>query len=206
MESLSYVLLGCLIVISPGADFVLVFKNSLSSGRRAGVLTGLGIGVGVCIHIIYSILGIGYLISQNLLLFSIIKYAGSAYLIYLGVMSILQANQPLLPQIQPMTPSCSNGRKYFFQGFLCNMLNPKTMLFFLSVFSQLVPSSPESSSLFALIYGVYISLLHILWFCLVALFVTSHKAQTLFDSVGRRINQACGVGLITFGVTLSLAK
>ncbi|WP_038180047.1 LysE family translocator [Vibrio rhizosphaerae] len=205
MEITSYIILGLLIVISPGADFVLVVKNSLSSGRKAGWLTGLGIGVGVCIHITYSILGISHLLSQNMVLFNIIKYAGSAYLIYLGITGIFCSKLTLNRQAISGPRQTHNPRKYFTQGFFCNLLNPKTMLFFLSVFSQLVSPDTDNTTPVALIYGLYISVLHMLWFCLIAFLITSEKVLTVFQRIGHRINQACGVGLIAFGATLSLS-
>ncbi|WP_375749124.1 LysE family translocator [Vibrio sp. HN007] len=203
MEIISYLILGLIIVVSPGADFVLVFKNSLSSGRKAGLLTALGIGLGTSIHITYSILGISHLLSQSVLLFSVIKYAGAAYLIYLGITGLFSSK--LMLDDSKAKPTATSSYKYLIQGFLCNLLNPKTMLFFLSVFSQLVSSSNESNS-FVLGYGVYIAMLHVAWFCVVALFVTSENALHVFQRFGHRINQVCGAGLVTFGTTLSLSN
>ncbi|QMV14979.1 LysE family translocator [Vibrio spartinae] len=206
MEITSYIILGLLIVVSPGADFVLVVKNSLSSGRKAGLLTGLGIGIGVCVHISYSILGISHLLSQNIIVFSMIKYAGSAYLIYLGITGIFCSKLTLNRNAISAPQATHKARKYFTQGFFCNMLNPKTMLFFLSVFSQLISPDTDNNTSFALIYGLYISALHILWFCLVAYLMTSKKILSVFQSVGHRVNQVCGVGLVAFGATLSLSQ
>ncbi|MDC0611650.1 LysE family translocator [Vibrio sp.] len=206
MELTSYLILGLLIVISPGADFVLVLKNSLSRGRTAGVLTGIGIGMGVCIHITYSILGISHLLSQNMVIFNIIKYAGSAYLIYLGITGIFGSKNAFDAKPSIATKETVPLRRYFAQGFLCNMLNPKTMLFFLSVFSQLVSVEGDNSTSFTLLYGVYMSALHIIWFCLVAFLVTSERALAILHKAGHRINQACGFGLIAFGSALSLSN
>ena len=206
VEITSYIVLGLLIVVSPGADFVLVLKNSINNGRKAGLLTGLGIGIGVCIHITYSILGIGHLLSQNIILFSMIKYAGSAYLIYLGITGIFCSKLKFDCKTVSISLQNDNARKYFTQGFLCNMLNPKTMLFFLSIFSQLISPHNDNSSYFALIYGLYISVLHILWFCLIAFLVTSEKVLSVFQRVGNRVNQACGVGLVAFGATLAFTN
>ncbi|WED23780.1 LysE family translocator [Vibrio sp. JC009] len=201
MEITSYLILGLLIVLSPGADFVLVFKNSLGGGRKAGLLTGLGIGIGVCIHISYSILGISHLFSQSAFLFNLVKYAGSAYLIYLGITGIFSSR--LKFDGENVEKTNRSARKYFAQGFFCNMLNPKTMLFFLSVFSQLVAPGNETNFYFVLSYGLYIALLHIVWFCLLALIITSSQISGIFERFGRRINQVCGAGLVTFGVMLS---
>jgi RhtB (resistance to homoserine/threonine) family protein len=201
MEIISFAIFGLLIVISPGADFVLVFQNSLGRGRKAGLFTALGVGVGVCVHVTYSILGISHLISQNIFLFSIVKYAGSAYLIYLGMMELLRSKLKLVQKEVEHEKGSVVG--CFTQGFFCNLLNPKTMLFFLSVFSQLISSENDNMS-FVLMYGLYIALLHGAWFCLMAVVVTSERVSVLFERFSRRISQVCGAGLITFGALLSL--
>lgn len=202
MEFLSLALLGVLIVISPGADFVLVFKNSLSRGRKAGVLTSLGIAAGVCIHVGYSVIGIGHLISQNELLFSLVKYAGAGYLIYLGFMGVFKPNIDL--NLDPTQELSVSTKNYFIQGFLCNLLNPKTMLFFLSIFSQLV--SLDHNFLFTLSYGVYIVILHGVWFCIISMFVTYHSILKILQRFSKQINQVCGAGLIAFGTLLTLSN
>ncbi|MFT2110752.1 LysE family translocator [Marinomonas sp. 2405UD68-3] len=201
MELISVLVFGVLIVISPGADFVLVFKNSVEYGRKAGLLTAFGIGIGVCVHVTYSIVGISHFISQNDVLFDLVKYAGSAYLIYLGVSGFFSSKLNVNDQTEEK--NTTNKLNYFTEGLLCNVLNPKTMLFFLSVFSQLI-SSDNDSGTFVIVYGLYIAVLHGIWFSFVSLFVTSNYASDVFQRFGRRINQICGMGLILFGVVLAL--
>jgi len=200
MEIISFAILGILIVVSPGADFVLVLKNSLNQGRSAGVWTAIGIGLAICVHVSYSMLGISYFISQNESLFNLVRYAGSAYLVYLGIRGLLSTNTPIV--IGEASKETVNSTKFLAEGFFCNVLNPKTMLFFLSIFSQLV-SSEKSSELSALIYGIYMMILHAVWFCLVAVFFTSESVQKYFSDINGVINKLCGVGLILFGALLA---
>jgi len=201
MEIFSLAIVGLLIVISPGADFVLVLKNSINSGRISGILTACGISLAIGVHISYSMLGISYLISQNEGVFTAIKYAGAAYLIYLGVKSILTANDKL-EKIES-NASAVKPLQYLIQGFFCNVLNPKTMLFFISLFSQLI-SSDGSTNNYALLYGLYIALLHGIWFSLVSVFFTSKALQKQLIKIKKKLNQACGFGLISFGILLSI--
>ncbi len=201
MEFLSLLVLGVLIVISPGADFVLVLKNSINQGRRAGVWTAVGISLAICIHIGYSLLGIGYLISQNEMLFNILRYAGSAYLIYLGVKGIFYSSVNL-DELETRK-SASQDWQYLVQGFLCNVLNPKTMLFFLSIFSQVVSTGANDNPV-ALSYGLFMVILHGLWFSAVALFFTTDSFQARLLKMKKRLNQLCGAGLLTFGAVLAL--
>ncbi|MEJ2766025.1 LysE family translocator [Photobacterium sp. MCCC 1A19761] len=200
MEILGFALLGLLIVMSPGADFVLVLKNSIGAGRAAGLWTALGISLAISVHISYSVLGISYLISQNEALFTAIRYAGSAYLIYLGLKGILTANNSLDTQANETARVA--GLRYLSQGFLCNVLNPKTMLFFLSIFSQVI-SPDDSSQLTAIGYGLYMMALHGIWFALVALLFTSAPLQSRLKKVKKRFDQVCGAGLMTFGALLA---
>ncbi|MFG0884966.1 MULTISPECIES: LysE family translocator [Vibrio] len=201
MDIVTLAIVGLLIVISPGADFVLVLKNSLSHGRRAGLLSALGISLAITVHIGYSLLGISYLISHNELLFNLIKYAGAAYLVYLGIKGIFAASAQTV--ITAEQDNSLPGYRYFAQGFLCNVLNPKTMLFFLSIFSQVI-SEDGASSTQALIYGGYMVVLHGVWFALVATLMTSTALQHKLERVKPLINKACGVGLVSFGAALAL--
>ncbi|MEZ8804024.1 LysE family translocator [Vibrio splendidus] len=201
MEWLSLAVLGLLIVISPGADFVLVLKNSVNQGRQAGIWTAIGVSLAICVHISYSMLGISYLISQNEQLFDMIRFAGAAYLIYLGLKGILSADNKLAPM--EGAKQITSVWRYLAQGFLCNVLNPKTMLFFLSIFSQVISPDAENQHV-ALGYGLYMIVLHGLWFGVVAMLFTSSTLQKHLLRAKKRLNQACGFGLVTFGALLAI--
>lgn len=202
MAFVSFLIFGLLIVLSPGADFLLVFKNSLRYGRRAGCYTAIGIALSVTIHVSYYIIGLSQLISANPWLFTWIKYAGAAYLIYLGLTSLRGSGLKLgASQTQHLDFRVLQMLR---QGFLCNLLNPKTIVFFISIFSQLVASHPEQLSL-TIGYGAYIAVLHGLWFALVAYLTTGRKVLLLIERFSQRINQLCGCGLIGFGLLLSMS-
>lgn len=201
MEIVGLLLIGLLIVMSPGADFILVLKNTMAGGRRAGLLTAIGISLAIVVHVTYCFIGVSYIVSQNIYLYSAVKYLGSAYLIYLGIKSILTADQQLVVSADLISqPKKTN---YFVQGFLCNTLNPKTMLFFVSLFSQLVPVD-GGSYVPGLVYGSYISVLHWLWFSLAAILFSSTVFMTYMQSMKKRLDQICGGMLILFGSALAL--
>lgn len=205
MDILSFALFGLLIVISPGADTILLFRNSARYGRRIGIITALGIGAGVSVHVTYSVIGISHLISQSVWLFSVIKYIGAGYLIYLGITSLFSSKRSLTTEKFVEDNNIHSNIsvfRHFLQGFLCNTLNPKTMLFFLSIFTQ-IAAATTNNSLLMISYGGYLAILHALWFCLLACLVTSSAATLYLEKFGHRINQTCGVGLILFGTLLS---
>ncbi|CAG23739.1 LysE family translocator [Photobacterium profundum] len=200
MEIVGLLLLGILIVISPGADFVLVVKNSLANGRRAGLLTACGISTAIGIHVGYSMLGVGYLISQNEVLFSLVKYAGAGYLFYLGITALFTRTSVMLEKGHTTDLS---GAAYWRQGFFCNLFNPKTMLFFISLFSQII-TAEGSSPVLAVLYGGYLALLHCLWFGLVAYALSSPAFEGYVNQWKQQIQQLCGVGLMGLSVALVL--
>lgn len=201
MEYISLAILGLLIVISPGADFVLVLKNSINRGREAGIWTAIGVSLAISVHIGYSMLGISYLISQNETLFGVVRYAGAAYLIYLGIKNLSFTNTD--SQALKESEESLKTSHYLVQGFLCNVLNPKTMLFFMSIFSQVI-SLDTGNNHSALLYGGYMILLHGLWFCIVAILFTSNALQAGLQRIKKRLNQLCGAGLVVFGAVLAI--
>ena len=100
-----------LVMVSPGPDMVLVLRNVLVSGRSAGLQTSMGILSGNLVHITYCVLGIGLLISQSITAFTALKYAGAAYLIYLGILSFRSRAKTLETQ-------CSRGEDLIEHGSL----------------------------------------------------------------------------------------
>jgi RhtB (resistance to homoserine/threonine) family protein len=128
-----------LINLSPGPDMIYTTARSLSQGVKAGILSALGIFAGCLFHIAAAVFGLSKIIEESVLLFSIIKYAGAAYLIYLGVRSLLSKNKTKTEvEALPIIP----GRKIFLQGMLTNILNPKVAIFFLSFLPQFI--NPQS--------------------------------------------------------------
>src|SRR5687767_1702869 len=104
-----------LVMVSPGPDMVLVLRNSLVSGRHAGLQTSIGILFANLVHITYCVLGIGVLISQSIVAFSMLKYAGAAYLIYLGIVSFRSGAKRLTTGDME---GLQSSRTWFVQGFV----------------------------------------------------------------------------------------
>ena len=127
-------------MVSPGPDMLLVTRNTLVAGRRAGMWSSLGILAGNVVHITYCLVGIGLLISQSIVAFSVLKYAGAVYLFFLGVASL----RPQSPSLEPVVAvRNATGRRWFLQGFINNVLNPKGTLFYLGMFTLVI--TPETS-------------------------------------------------------------
>jgi len=200
-ELLAVVAITFFAVISPGPDFAMVSRNSLLLSRRTGVLTALGIAAGVCIHVSYSLLGVGLLIQQSLWLFNLIKLAGAAYLIFLGI-KMLRA-QPATGEEMASQPALSSLGALR-TGFLTNVLNPKTTIFIVSLFMQVV--QPQTPLAVQLGYGAFIVLAHALWFSAVALFFSSASVRSRLLAVRHWIDRIFGGLLVGFGMLLALTQ
>jgi RhtB (resistance to homoserine/threonine) family protein len=134
-----FLTVSILINISPGPDMIYTAARSLSQGTKAGVFSALGIFTGCLFHIAAATFGISQIIEESVLLFSIIKYAGAAYLIFLGIRSLVNKRKRAT-EIKSL-PAMSN-RKIFLQGMTTNILNPKVAIFFLSFLPQFI--NPQS--------------------------------------------------------------
>ena len=191
------------LIVAPGADFALVIRQSVVHGRRAAMMTSIGIGCSLLFHIGYTILGIGLIVSKSLFLFGLLKWLGASYLIYLGIKAF---REPAL--VIEENESASGVQlpawKLFGMGFVTNALNPKPVLFFLSLFSALV--SPHTPAGAQALYGLGMATALILWFFAVSLVFTSKPVREKFASAGRWFNRVTGALFIGLGVRLALIQ
>jgi RhtB (resistance to homoserine/threonine) family protein len=200
-ELIVVVTITLLAVISPGPDFAMVTRNSLMLTRRAGVLTALGIGLGVTVHVSYTLLGIGLLISRSLWLFHSIKLIGAVYLAYLGIKML---RTKLAQQQAQATAASLSDWDALRTGFLTNVLNPKTTIFIVSLFMQAV--RPDTPLPIQLGYGAFIALAHAAWFSLVALCFSADTVRARLLAARRRIDQTFGCLLVGFGALLAVSS
>ncbi|GAK14411.1 LysE family transporter [Geomicrobium sp. JCM 19039] len=135
---ITVLVVGLLIVLSPGSQWMVTIKNSLSS-KTHGMFTVWGMCSGSMIHILYCLLGIGIIIPQSVLLFNLIKWLGAAYLIYLGVKALFfQKEEPGLSFQRVTSPVGLSKWTAYRNGFFTSLLNPKATLFYLSLFTQVI--------------------------------------------------------------------
>ncbi|MDX1267043.1 MAG: LysE family transporter [Oceanisphaera sp.] len=201
-ELIAVISITILTIIAPGPDFVVVSRNSLVYSRRSGVFTGLGVASAVWIHIFYTLAGIGVLLSQSILAFSVVKYLGAAYLIFLGY-SCLKSGGSAIQLDAAKEQKRISDIKSFKMGFLNNTLNPKATLFFVSLFTQLVsPSTPLSVQL---LYGAIVSVLCLIWFSLLAMFLNKAAVKQRFLAAQATIEKLMGAILLGFGVKVAFA-
>ena len=198
-EIIAIAVITLLAVISPGADFALVSRNSYLYGRKQGIYTAYGIACAVWIHISYSVLGLSFLKHYIPNLLHIIQYIGALYLMYIGYKTFTQQ------QISDhATHTLLRPRQAFIQGFLGNSLNPKTTLFVMSIFAQLLRGNHGLMHLIG--YGMFISASHLLWFLLISLFCSTPVIRNKILRKQVSINRVTGTVLATLGLCLFLTN
>jgi RhtB (resistance to homoserine/threonine) family protein len=186
----------------PGADFVMVTRTSIYNGRLAGLYMSLGMCLSVCVHASYSIAGLAVVIANSAWLFSAIKYLGAAYLIYIAWQLITTSdisNNDQRSSVTSMSPFIALRL-----GFTCNILNPKTSIFFLSIFTQVV--SVDTPLIMQVSYGLIIMLAHFIWYCGVALLLSHPKILPRFNRQKQKIDKVAGFVLMVIAIKLSLVN
>jgi RhtB (resistance to homoserine/threonine) family protein len=187
---------------SPGPDFVVAVRNAILHSRKAGIYTAIGFALGVSVHVTYTLIGIAALIAQSVMLFTILKFAGAAYLFYMGFKALQSKgySEPTQTQIrQAMSPL-----QALWSGFLTNVLNPKATLFFLSIFSQFIGT--ETTVGVHIFYALTCVVMTALWFSFVAIVLTNPKIKAVFLRFTKWIDRVCGGLLIALGIKLVLTK
>lgn len=193
-----------LAVFSPGPDFFMTVRNALTYNRRVGVFTAVGLAMGICVHILYSVAGVALVISQSILLFNVIKYIGAAYLMYIGVKSIL-AKKSSVPEIDVEgSQKQLSDLQAIKVGFLTNVLNPKATLFFLSLFTIVI--SPDISKSTLAIGSFFMVLDTCLWFSIVSFFFTQKHIRSAYMKYETTFNKALGGLLLMLGLNVATSK
>lgn len=184
---------------SPGPDFVMVTQQTLSNGKKSGLLCSLGIALGLSVHITYSAFGLAAVIAGSMTALGLIKILGGSYLIYLGVMALRSGPQTEASESVP-TVAVRTSIKSIRKGFLCNVLNPKAPIYFVSLFTiVLSPNMPLHVIAF---YGLWIMLLQFMWFALVAILLSTPPVSRCFNRFGHYIDRIFGGAMITLGLKI----
>lgn len=190
--------------ITPGNDMLYVATRSTSQGVKAGIVSALGVAGGCIIHLLAAVVGLSAIIANSAVAFNIIKYAGAAYLIYLGIRSFFSNQNKFTINDKVEKKSLS---KLFWQGVFTNILNPKVALFFLAFLPQFIHPETGSTALQILVLG--------LWFNLSGTIVNIIVAM-LFGRLGNWLadkqtfikwqNKITGLLLVGLGIKVALSS
>lgn len=193
---------------SPGPDFAMVLRQSLAHGRRTAVWTSIGIGSAISLHVTYTLLGVGLLLKSSVLAFTVLKYAGAAYLAWIGVQGLrakprAASGEAVDADVEKRRPMPTAGKAWW-TGFLTNALNPKVTLFFVALFPVAV--SPLTPKLIQAGYGLWMVVTTMAWFSLVSFVFTREDVRRGFLQHGHWIDRSLGVVFLAFAASLALAS
>jgi len=204
-DFLLFVLSGLLLNLTPGPDTLYIVGRSTTQGGRAGAVAALGIGAGIFVHIAAAAAGLSALLAASANAFTVVKLAGAAYLVYVGI-SLLRS---------PITPGAAirggfapvSLRQIFVQGFFTNVLNPKVALFFIAFLPQFVEPAALSKATALLFLGAIFNLNGTLWNLFVA-WSSARIGGGLMRSanVARWFNRCVGGLFVVLGVKLALTS
>lgn len=200
---LLFITSGLLLNVTPGQDTMYIVGRSLSQGRRAGLLSVLGISAGSVVHTLAAAFGLSAILATSAQAFVAVKLAGAAYLVYLGARMLLDRSRTLAVGTFDAEP----GWAVFRAGFITNLLNPKVALFFMAFLPQFVDPAAPSKTLAFLFLGAVFIVNGTLW-CLVLAFGASAAASRLraAPSAATILQRATGALFIGLGVRLAVSK
>lgn len=153
-----FITVASVLVFMPGPNTLYIIAQSVEQGRKAGIISSLGVQVGTLVHIVAAAFGLSALLLSSALAFGLVKYAGAAYLIYLGIKTLLTKEKA----DNSVEIEQKSLRKIFTQGIIVNVLNPKSALFFLAFLPQFVDIHKGSITLQILVLGLILMSLGLL--------------------------------------------
>jgi threonine/homoserine/homoserine lactone efflux protein len=200
-----FVLSGLLLNITPGPDTLYIVGRSSSQGLRAGTFAALGIGAGALVHVSAAALGLSAILAASATAFTVVKWVGALYLLYVGVGLIRSSGS-----VQS-TPTVADERRLgmrgvFLQGFLTNVLNPKVALFFLAFLPQFVAADAPSKPLAFLVLGVIFDFNGTIWNVFVAWSAARLRRLAPGAAFKKWFDRGVGCLFIGVGIRLALAR
>nr|WP_314739763.1 LysE family translocator [uncultured Haemophilus sp.] len=194
-------LTACILLnLTPGSDTIYIITRTIAEGKKSGIVSALGIQTGMLFHVLAVSLGLAGIVAHSRMLFAVLKYAGAAYLLYLGIKmwrEPLALNKPDLDKL-PLG-------KIYRQGVITNVLNPKVVLFFLALLPQFVTSNLENTFLPFLLLGLTLLGTSTIW-CIVLVIAASPLGNVLRNNqtIGNWLNRICGTIFIGLAMKIGL--
>jgi len=205
----SFIVVVFLLFLVPGPAVIITISQTIKSGRKNGIMTACGIALGDSIHVLFAVLGLSAILLSSALAFEIVKYIGALYLFYLGIQILLtkakQEEKPNLEQTSVSTDKSSSW-KSIKQGFLAEILNPKTALSFLAFLPQFIKNDGSSVTLQLFVLGIVFVLMSIVYTTFLA-YCTSFIGTKIIKTSGvfaNKIEKIVGLIYIGLGIRLAL--
>jgi RhtB (resistance to homoserine/threonine) family protein len=206
-----------LLNVTPGPDTAYIVGRSVAQGRAAGLMSALGISAGCCVHALACAFGLTAVLAASATAFTVIKFVGAIYLIYLGVRLIFTKHSAAKPAAGAAADAAGTQRtsavaeksmrQLFLQGFMTNVLNPKVVLFFVSFFPQFVSAGTDQKALAFLALGVVFVLMSTVWNSFVA-WVAGSVTRRFSGKPGVKkwLDRVVGSAFVGLGVKLATAS
>ncbi|MGK7377627.1 homoserine/threonine efflux transporter [Planococcus sp. 1R117A] len=204
----AYISIAAMMVIIPGADTMLLMKNTLRYGPKAGYYTTLGMAAGLSFWTLIAVLGLAVVIAQSIVLFTLIKYLGAAYLVYLGIRSFFSKSGFSLGEIQeqarkPAASSVRHNKESFRQALLSNVLNPKTVLVYITVMPQFIDISGNVNQQL-MVLAFILTLLAVTWFLFLVNLMDLAKKWLNDPKFQKVFQKTAGAVLVGFGIKTAI--
>jgi threonine/homoserine/homoserine lactone efflux protein len=200
-----FIATAVVLVITPGQDTFFILGRSLAGGRAAGIAAALGITVGSVMHTILAALGLSALLATSPMAFMGVKFAGAAYLIWIGVRAMMSRASGL-----PATGAGAGGDgrwSAFRSGVVTNLLNPKVALFFLALMPQFIAADSGHKVLAFLALGLTFVALGVVWCCVLAVAAASLRGWFLKrPSMATVLNRVAGAMFVALGLRLAVTR
>lgn len=201
----AFIVTALIVVTTPGIDTIMVLTRSISKGKKAGLYSTLGVSLGLIFHTCAVTFGLSLIIAQSAVAFGIIKYLGAAYLMYIGLKSLLSKSEQT--KIKVSNIKITGMRKMFLSAFLSDVLNPKIAIFFLAFLPQFIQPTEINNPVPYLLLGLIIFVITLIWCSFLALM--GSKVAVLFNKnkkVESWLNKTSGIVFILLGLKVALTK
>jgi RhtB (resistance to homoserine/threonine) family protein len=198
-----------LLNVTPGPDTAYIVGRSVAQGRSAGLISALGISTGCCVHALACAFGLTALLAASATAFTVVKFVGAIYLVYLGTRLIFAKTERTPAEAAVTAPVRASAaprplRQLFLQGFWTNVLNPKVVLFFVSFFPQFVSTESSHKALAFLALGVVFVLMSTVWNSFVAWIAGSVTRRfSGKPGVKKWLDRTVGTAFVGLGVKLA---
>ena len=199
---LAFLAAATLLTVTPGVDTAMVLRSAASEGPRAGVLAGVGISVGMMLWALAVSLGLGALLQASQLAYTVLKWAGAAYLVWVGLKLLVKPRSSFAAD--DGRPAAS-GRAAFARGLLTNLLNPKIGVFYVTFLPQFIPHGANVGAYAFFLAAVHVALTAI-WFAMLILATVPLGALLRRAAFVRNLDRLTGSIFIAFGVRLAVSK
>ena len=203
---LAFIITGMFLVMTPGMDTLLILNKSLVHGKKSGVFATLGISSGILVHTFLGAIGLSMIIAKSPTAFSIIKYLGAAYIIYLGVIKFKEKRQEFHIEKETNTRSKKETKNDYLSGLITNILNPKVAILFLAFFPQFINPDHLESPLPFILLGTTMMVISMVWFFSLTFFSSYfYKKFKTTRKSKLSLNKISGVIFIIMGISIALA-